>query len=153
MNKNLVHIVVEAKSSFCVKDKITGNWFNPRKDLAKDILPKLIIGAEYDVDMEETKGKDKKTYSNVVSVVPVTGAPAIVAPVFAKTPMAKPIQAASAPATASVAINKDERILVQGLTQALLQSPIMSMVEAKNLVSFVETNVVGLVEMVRRLAK
>lgn len=135
MNKNLVHIVVEAKSSFGVKDKITGNWFNPRKDLAKDILPKLIIGAEYDVDMEETKDKDKKTYSNIVSVAPVTGAPVIVAPVFAKTPTAKPLAenkvAISAPAKTQY-VGRDFDKEARGKTmcallEAGLQSPRIAM--------------------------
>lgn len=144
MNKQMAHIKIEAKSKFGVLDGLTNKWLNPKD---KDLLKTFFVGSFYDVELEDTT-KNGKTYTNIVGIVPVKTSPAPVAKVADVVVFPK----LAAPVV-STSINKDERILVQGLTQALLQSPVMSMVASKDFNTFVETNVIGLVEMVKRLSK
>ncbi len=148
MTNTVQKIQVEAKSAFGIKDSISGKWLNPEK--GSDLLAKFMVGMTYDVEMKSNKGKDGKTYINIVSIAKQH---AIEPKAEAKAPVVAsvPAPAAKAP-VAKVADmpNKDERILVQGVLQALLQSPIITQVEAKNFVAFVDATVPSLVEIVRK---
>lgn len=66
MEKQLMKIVVSAKSKYGVLDKTTERWFNPSD--AK-LLKEFIVDGEYDVEMEANKGKDGKTYTNIARIV------------------------------------------------------------------------------------
>jgi hypothetical protein len=98
-SQTLQTIMVEAKSKFGVLDGTTNKWLNP-KDAG--MLKDFAVGHSYNVALEESTGKNGKAYLNIVSIVGDRGpsadvpAPEIVAPVFAKTPVAAPV-AAKAP--------------------------------------------------------
>ena len=136
-------IVVEAKSPFGVLDKTSGKWYNPK---SKTMLAQFEVGKTYEVGLEDNT-VNGKTYTNIVTVKS-----AIVESKKSGSNKNKEVPQTSY-VSESLPINKDERILVQGLTQALLQSPVMSFASEDNLLEFVESRVVKLVEMVKRLSK
>lgn len=135
-----MNITVEAKSSYGVKNKTDQQWYNPAK---KDLLSLFAVGNTYEVVIVENK-KGDKVYKNIAAAKLVEAAKPVVAKARAEN---KPL------ISANYADNKDRRILYQGLTQAVLQSPIMNMVEQSNVPSFVEHIVKALAEMVTRLSQ
>lgn len=144
-----MQIHVDAKSQYGVKNARDGKWYNSDKSVSLDTFK---VGGVYDVELKANK-KNGKTYMNIVSAKLIDAPANVVTSVaVAEKPVEKVVVKPSVIA-APVAINKDERILVQGLTQALLQSPIMAMVEPAMFEKFVEAHVVTLVNIVKKLSK
>lgn len=133
-------IVIDAKSKFGVLDKKTNKWLNPAD---KKLIDAFKVGGEYVVEMVENKGKDGKVYLNIGKIVSGKDSPTL-------SPEAKKVFGKSSSAPAD--INKDQRILIQGLTQAVLQSPLMTFAKKDHELAYVEKLVTELAALVKKLA-
>lgn len=151
-------VTVEAKGPFGVLAAEDKKWKSISNKALRDSLS---VGKAYEVVMDKVKCKDGKTRTQVVKASeigkePADALPAKEAPVKDVAPAAKAVSP-----KADIAIKqglgvaeKDSRILVQGLTQALLQSSEMALRgEDEPFEVFVEERVMQLVEIVKKLSK
>lgn len=139
-----MEIKVEAKSKYGILDANTNTWMNPDKSVP---LSKFEIGKAYVVEIKENVSKGK-TYKNIVTATEVAAS----APLSKAVEAPKPEPKKDAPAQGSKPElsyddKKSERILVQGVTQAVLQSPLL--LDLKDL----ESTVLNVVDMVKKLSK
>lgn len=149
----VVKMFVEAKSPFGILNADTKKWMNPLK---KDMLKLFQIGKGYEVTVEKAKGDDGKVRDYITSVKPLQENQINDSPkVENKAPsVAAPAKEAVNKAAGLSVGEKDSRILVQGLTQAFLQSPLVNMIpDGVVPLDFVEQNVKQLVQIVKRLSE
>jgi hypothetical protein len=163
-----MRIIVGAKSAFGVLNADDNKWYNPKD---KELLNQVKIGKAYDIVLEDVKGKNGKNYKQIISLNEVqldaapTGASISKEPsnekkftkafVPAKKAFAAKEDRASGPSNSGLSFaQKDARILIQGLTQAVLNSPAFAqsgMPDRDTLVTDVEAQVIKLVAMVKKL--
>jgi hypothetical protein len=155
-----MRIIVGAKSAFGVLNAEDNNWYNPKD---KELLTGVKIGGAYDVVLEDVKGKNGKTYKNIVSLKqvqldqePISNEKKSAKDfVPAKKAFAPKEDRPTGPSNSGLSFaQKDARILIQGLTQAVLNSPAFAqsgMPDRDTLVADVEVQVIKLVEMVKKL--
>ncbi len=143
-------VTVEAKGPFGVLAAEDKKWKSISNKALRD---SLAVGKAYEVVMDKVKCEDGKTRTQVVKASEVIAnaqeAIKAAAPIAkAAAPKAEPIKAGLGVA------EKDSRILVQGLTQALLQSSEMTLRgDDEPFEVFVEERVMQLVEIVKKLSK
>jgi hypothetical protein len=148
-NATAQRIVVEARSAYGVLSE--GKWLNTNN---KELLASFKVGKAYDISMDKVKSADGKVRTQIVEAKEVNLDGPVEAPIAQAKASAPKAVAPSFKAQASHSsgsglsfAEKDARILVQGLTQAVIQSNLV------NGIDNVEPVVVKLVDMVKRLSE
>ncbi len=146
-------ITVEAKGPFGVRAAEDKSWKSFQDKQLKD---SLVVGKQYEITLAPIKCEDGKTRKQVVKAVEAGGTINVQETVKAAAPVSKAAAPQVRVETKSGLgfAEKDERILVQGLTQALLQSSEMQMRgDDEPFDLFVEERVHTLVGIVKKLSK